>query len=288
MHMLIALLLAAGGTQAQTTPTPVKVTNTSINVVCTSGCAGAPGATGLTDAELRATPVPVSVSGVATAAKQDTGNTSLASIDAKIPAAPAATADVQAVRDRLPAALVSGRLDVNVGASATLPVSGTFWQATQPVSGTFWQATQPVSLASLPALSAGTANIGDVDVATLPSVTIGTFPDNEPVAQGTAAAESAPWPVRQQRAATGTLSNVAGSASSVTCLAANSSRLAATVYNDSSADLYIKTGTTASATSFTVKLPQDSYYRPPAGYTGRLDCIWASATGNARVTEFTP
>jgi hypothetical protein len=31
---------------------------------------------------------------------------------------------------------------------ATQPVSGTFWQATQPVSGTFWQATQPVSLAS--------------------------------------------------------------------------------------------------------------------------------------------
>lgn len=28
---------------------------------------------------------------------------------------------------------------------ATQPVSGTFWQATQPVSGTFWQATQPIS-----------------------------------------------------------------------------------------------------------------------------------------------
>lgn len=31
---------------------------------------------------------------------------------------------------------------------------------TQPVSGTFWQATQPVSLASTPALAAGTNNIG--------------------------------------------------------------------------------------------------------------------------------
>lgn len=41
---------------------------------------------------------------------------------------------VQAVRDRLPTTLVAGRLDVNVGASATIPVSGTFWQATQPVS----------------------------------------------------------------------------------------------------------------------------------------------------------
>jgi len=37
---------------------------------------------------------------------------------------------------QLPAALVSGRLDVNLGAvGVTVPVSGTFWQATQPVSG---------------------------------------------------------------------------------------------------------------------------------------------------------
>jgi ferritin-like protein len=85
-----------------------------------------------------------------------------------------------------------GKVDVN----GTVPVSGTFWQATQPVSGTvaisgtvpisgaltdtqlrasavpvsgtFWQATQPVSIATLPALAAGTNNIGDVDVASLP------------------------------------------------------------------------------------------------------------------------
>ncbi len=44
------------------------------------------GGSGLTDAELRATPVPVSVSGVATSAKQDTGNASLSSLDGKAPA----------------------------------------------------------------------------------------------------------------------------------------------------------------------------------------------------------
>ena len=85
-----------------------------------------------------------------------------------------------------------GKVDVN----GTVPVSGTFWQATQPISGTvaisgtvpisgaltdtqlrasavavtgtFWQATQPVSIATLPTLAAGTNNIGDVDVASLP------------------------------------------------------------------------------------------------------------------------
>lgn len=103
------------------------------------------------------------------------------------------------------------------GSAVTQPVSGTFWQATQPVSGTFWQATQPVSIAAAVTVAQATAanlnatvtdgsgpltvdgtvtaNQGgapwsmaisqtttnnDVDVTTLPNVTIGTFPDNEP------------------------------------------------------------------------------------------------------------
>jgi hypothetical protein len=80
--------------------------------------------------------------------------TTLAALNAKIPASPAtdrATAaapfsfrlsDGAAFYDatktgQLPAVLVGGRLDVNIGASsATVPVSGAFFQATQPVSGT--------------------------------------------------------------------------------------------------------------------------------------------------------
>lgn len=95
-----------------------------------------------------------------------------------------------------------------------------------------------------------------------------------------------------QKAATGTLSNVASSATSVTVLAANSARIGATITNDSSALLYVKFGTTASTTSYTVVLAGAasapfSYYEVPAGYTGRIDGIWASASGNARVTEIT-
>jgi hypothetical protein len=51
-------------------------------------------------------------------------------------------------------------LHVAVDSAPTTAVTGTFWQATQPVSGTFWQSTQPVSLASLPALAAGSSLIG--------------------------------------------------------------------------------------------------------------------------------
>lgn len=96
-----------------------------------------------------------------------------------------------------------------------------------------------------------------------------------------------------QKASTATLSNVAGSATSVTLLSANAARIGAQITNDSSAVIYIKFGITASTTSYTVVLAGAasapfSYYEVPAGYTGRIDAIWASATGNARCTEITP
>jgi hypothetical protein len=98
-------------------------------------------------------------------------------------------------------------------------------------------------------------------------------------------ANTTPWLVKEQRAATSVLSNVTASASNVTCLASNVNRLGATIYNDSTADLFVKFGATASSTSFTIKLFADGLLVVPYGYTGILDCIWSSATGAARVTE---
>ena len=93
--------------------------------------------------------------------------------------------------------------------------------------------------------------------------------------------------VSQQRSSTSTKANVAGSASSVTILAANTARRGASIWNDSSAILYLDlTGGTASATSCSVKLIADAFYEVPFGYTGLITGIWASATGSARVTEF--
>lgn len=87
---------------------------------------------------------------------------------------------------------------------------------------------------------------------------------------------------------TGTQSNVAASASSVTILAANTARYGATIWNDSSVVLYLLVGTgTASTTVCTVKIPADGYYEVPYGYTGIISGIWPSATGSARVTQYT-
>lgn len=93
---------------------------------------------------------------------------------------------------------------------------------------------------------------------------------------------------KETRSGTGTTTSVADTDSSTTLLASNSDRLGASIYNDSTVILYIKAGTTASATSFAVKLQPEEYWEAPANYTGRIDGIWASnASGSARITEYT-
>jgi hypothetical protein len=87
---------------------------------------------------------------------------------------------------------------------------------------------------------------------------------------------------------TPTVTQVPAAITSTTILALNASRKGASVFNDSTAELYLKMGTSGAAgTSFTIKLPAYGYYEPPAIYTGGLVGAWASATGNAYVTELT-
>ena len=90
------------------------------------------------------------------------------------------------------------------------------------------------------------------------------------------------------RPATPAVTQVSSSASSVTLKASNANRLGLTIQNDSTAVLYVKFGATASASSYTVKMVAGAYYEAPAPvYTGIVDGIWASATGNAYITELT-
>lgn len=88
-----------------------------------------------------------------------------------------------------------------------------------------------------------------------------------------------------KQASTTTTTSVASSTSNVTLLAANTARLGATIYNDSTSVLYLKLGATASTTSYTVQMIAASYYETPYGYTGQIDGIWASAAGAAVIGE---
>lgn len=92
---------------------------------------------------------------------------------------------------------------------------------------------------------------------------------------------------RTQAPGTSEVASVASSASNTTLLPANTNRLGATVYNDSTQVLYLKLGATATTSSYTVQLGANDYVEIPFGYTGIIDGIWAAANGNARVSEFT-
>lgn len=283
-------------------------------------------------------------SGAATAARQDTGNTSLAAIDTKLGGTLA----------------VSGPLTDAQLRAVAVPVSGTFWQTTQPVSlasvpshdvtnaGTFAvQAAQTTAsslnaqvvgnVASGGADSGNPVKVGGVFNTTQPTLTSGQRGDvqmtsraetrvaisaNATMANCATPADAqtntsglqtqarlmsyngATWDMlrgdttngldvdvtRLPRAATATITSVNDSATNATLLSANANRLGATIYNDSDQALYVKLGTTATATDFTVKLAAGGYFELPGPtvYSGRIDGIWASdSTGAARVTELT-
>ena len=88
-------------------------------------------------------------------------------------------------------------------------------------------------------------------------------------------------------AGTGTASTASVTNSNTTVLASNGSRLGATIYNEGTVPCFVKLGSTASATTYTVKMVVDGYYEVPAGYTGIITGITASGTATLRVTELT-
>jgi hypothetical protein len=88
--------------------------------------------------------------------------------------------------------------------------------------------------------------------------------------------------------ATGTQSSVAGSATDVTILAANSGRGYALMYNESTAVLTLLfANATSSTTVKSIDVRPYDTVSTPDNYTGVVKGFWASATGSARVTEFT-
>jgi hypothetical protein len=112
-------------------------------------------------------------------------------------------------------------------------------------------------------------------VATDPALVVAISPNNS-------------FTVNQAKPSITSTTSVSASVSSVTLLSSNGTRLGATIYNDSMSLMYIKLGTSASTSSFEIKIFPLSYYEVPYGYTGRIDAIWSGATGFARIGELTP
>lgn len=82
---------------------------------------------------------------------------------------------------------------------------------------------------------------------------------------------------REIGAATTNVSSANASTTNFTLLSANPSRLGLTLFKEGSNTCYVKFGATATATSYTVKLTNNSYFEVPDHYTGRIDIIFSSA-----------
>lgn len=94
----------------------------------------------------------------------------------------------------------------------------------------------------------------------------------------------------QPQPASGSFMAVARTSSTVVIASGNLSRMGLTVYNDSNGQLYLKLGSGATTSAFTVKLVANAYYEVPFPvYTGVVTGVWATAgSGNAMVTELVP
>lgn len=84
-----------------------------------------------------------------------------------------------------------------------------------------------------------------------------------------------------------TTASVPAATTVTTLLAANPTRRGMTLYNDSTAKLFLKAGSAASLSDFTIEIVAGGYYELPFGYTGIVTGLWDAVNGAARITEFT-
>jgi hypothetical protein len=261
----------------------------SITVDGTVAISGSVAVTGpLTDTELRASAVPVSltsttITGTVAATQSGTWNINNISGTVSLPTG-AATAALQTQPG-----VDIGDVTVNNAAGAAavnIQDGGNSITVDGTVTANAGTGTFAVSAASLP-LPTGAATSTNQTTANsslssidgkLNSLGQKTMANSVPV---TLASDQVPLV-----AATSTVTSVSVTTSSTSLLASNANRKGASFYNDGGADIYLKLGTTASSSSFTVKMPANAFYELPVPlYTGAIEAIAVSGTRTVRITE---
>jgi hypothetical protein len=93
--------------------------------------------------------------------------------------------------------------------------------------------------------------------------------------------------VETEGASTATVTSVTVTTTSTQLLASNADRKMAMFHNDGGGLIWLKLGTTASATSFTARLNANDYYELPLPiYTGIIHAIANTGTRDVRITEY--
>jgi len=176
---------------------------------------------------------------------------------------------------------------ITIGSCVTHGV--TIANSSVTVNGSFFQATQPVSLTTLPALVAGTAQIGSVTASisgTVPvsissvtvgnSVTIGSLP----AISGTVTANT----FALQGTAV-TTSNFTSTTASTVLASYNATREVLTIFNEGAGNLHICAGATCTTIAYQVRLSAGDYYEVPNHQTTITHSAVFATAGTARVTQ---
>lgn len=169
-------------------------------------------------------------------------------------------------------ALAAGAAQIG---SVTASITGTV-----PVSGTFWQATQPVSLASVPA-HAVTLTSTTVTVSSLPALAAGTAQ----IGTVTVSGISSTVTVASVRASSATTTTFSSLTSSTSLASANSNRKALTVFNEGTGILYISPTSTCTTVSYQVRLASGDYWECPDAQVTLAHVGVFSAAGTAYITS---
>ena len=98
-------------------------------------------------------------------------------------------------------------------------------------------------------------------------------------------ANTTPWFVRTPKSGSPSQSSVSVTNSNTWILGQNTNRSGATFYNEGASVCYLKLGSTASLTSYTVQIASGGYYESPFNYTGEVYGITSSGTAQLRITE---
>lgn len=85
---------------------------------------------------------------------------------------------------------------------------------------------------------------------------------------------------------TASASTVAAAVTSTSLLSSNATRSGFTVWNASTAILYLDYGATATTAAYAVRIDPSGYFESPVAYTGQVSGIWSAANGSALVREF--
>ena len=136
--------------------------------------------------------------------------------------------------------------------------------------------TQPVSLTTLPALVAGTAQIGSVTASISNSVTIGSLP----AISGTVTANT----FALQGTAV-TTSNFTSTTASTVLAGFNATREVLSIFNEGAGNLFVCPGALCTTTAYQVRLSAGDYYEVPNHQTTITHSAVFATAGTARVCQ---